>query len=396
MSRAGIRPQQFRGLEDLGRLPVTTRSDYFADSQLGLRNGTRVDRCHRVRTTGTTGTPLLVHMNHLEFLYRQFQVFRGMTSGIRLTFPFSIAAVGVNVLRARSATASPLERAGLVRVHKIPRTLSTEDQARRLAVRPAQIISGAPSSLELVAEAIRKLDLKLQEQPRVISPRGEMLRPEARALLEETFGCSVIDQYNCEEIGNMAWECPSEHGVFHINTDACVLEVVDDEGSPVPAGVEGAVVVTNLFNRTMPFIRYELGDRAILQETSSEGCACGHRGATLAALSGRYDDFIVLSSGERMSPRTMVGCIYRGAQRDERQPSYFIRRFRAIQEEPGAIRVLVVPTEDAPADLDARIRSECRNLESGLRVDVDRVKEIPIDLSGKTRVVQSNLTRRTS
>ena len=53
---------------------------------------------------------------------------------------------------------------------------------------------------------MQRLGLELPATPRVISPRGEMLRREARALLEETFGCRVVDQYNCEEIGNMAWD----------------------------------------------------------------------------------------------------------------------------------------------------------------------------------------------
>jgi len=392
IDRAGVPAHQVRGVGDLNRLPVTTRREYFADSRLGLRMGTRVDRCHRVRTTGTTGSPLVVYMNRLEFLYRQLQVFRGMRSGVRLTVPLTISSVGVNVPRAQAARSNPLERVGLARVRKIPRSLSSEEQARRLVDQPAQILTGAPSSLELVAEAMQRLDLRLPSPPSVVSPRGEMLRWEARALLAETFGCPVVDQYNCEEIGNIAWECPAETGVYHVNTDACVLETVDDEGAPVPAGVEGRVVVTNLFNRTMPFIRYDLGDRAVFRETPRDRCACGHRGPTLAALLGRLDDFILLSSGERVSPRTIVGCVYRGSQRDVAEPSYFVRRFRVIQDEPNAIRVLVVPAEDAPADLDARIRLECQALESGLRVDVERVGEIPGEPTDKARVVLSNLS----
>lgn len=127
------------------------------------------------------------------------------------------------------------------------------------------------------------------------------------------FGCRLAEICNCEEVGNVAWECPRTAGVMHVNSDACVLEIVDEDGRPARSGEGGRVIVTNLFNRTMPFIRYELGDRAAL--LPSKRCECGYDGPSMTLVAGRSGDFIRPPSGRRVSLRTIHSLIGAAVQR---------------------------------------------------------------------------------
>ena len=91
--------------------------------------------------------------------------------------------------------------------------------------------------------------------------RGEVLDEQTRSLLAKAFAGKIVDYYNAEEIGNVAYECPDDHEKMHVNTGSCILEILNDQGVSKGLGEEGRIVVTNLFNHTMPFIRYDLGDR---------------------------------------------------------------------------------------------------------------------------------------
>lgn len=394
LDRYGIEPQEIRSVEDLTALPIVGRTDLLSMplSDL-LRAGTSPESCLRARTSGTSGTPLIVHMRAFEAFYRRLLLFRAFAKHARLTFPFSVAAVGVNTVKLAANTARPSLLLGLTRVVPISRHLGLDEQAQRLLASSPQVISGPPSCLELVARRVRRLPRPHSFRPRLIAPRGEVLHDATRALLGEVFRCRVADFYSCEEIGNIAWECPSKTGVYHIQQAACWLETVDEEGEPVHPGSPGDVVLTNLFNRTMPFIRYRLGDRAILHPDSDTRCACGHRGPSLALLEGRADDFLVLPSGEQVSPRTIVGLVCASAQHESDPTAYYIRRFQVHQTSLDQVTVRIVPGRHAPVDLPMRISKAFLRFAKDWQVSVEVTDCIVQAASGKRQAISSLVDR---
>ncbi len=150
------------------------------------------------------------------------------------------------------------------------------------AFQPA-MLGGYPSNLELlIAEAEAG---RLNISPVIIMTGGEYLSPELRQKLAETFHCYVQTSYSCTEGGTVACECRAGH--FHINDDWLIVEPVDGEGNPVPDGVQSErIFLTNLYNYSQPFIRYEVTDRVIMHH---EPCACGKRSPWIE-LEGRSDD----------------------------------------------------------------------------------------------------------
>ena len=145
------------------------------------------------------------------------------------------------------------------------------------------MLGGYPSNLEqLIDEA--KED-RLHISPVIIMTGGEYLSDKLRKALSEVFHCYVQTSYSCTEGGTVACECKEKH--FHINDDWLIVEPVDKDGESVLDGVQSdRILLTNLYNYTQPYIRYEVTDRVIMHH---EPCPCGNS-APWIELEGRTDD----------------------------------------------------------------------------------------------------------
>jgi len=144
-----------------------------------------------------------------------------------------------------------------------------------------------PSFLELLTEEKRTGRLRIN--PIMIVCGGEKLREDVRREAQEVFGVKVYGNYSCTEAGNIGYECV--HQRLHINEDWLILEAVDEELNPVPPGVRSSsILITNLGNYSMPFIRYEVSDQIIFH---TEPCPCGKKSRTIT-VEGRSSDNIQL------------------------------------------------------------------------------------------------------
>src|SRR5206468_2721859 len=107
---------------------------------------------------------------------------------------------------------------------------------------------------------------------RQASVTGEPLTDGARRRIEQRFRVPLFDHYGTGECLFLSDGCPTDGGA-HVNADWAILEVVDQQGQPVPAGQAGArVLITNLANTIQPFIRYEIGDVVTM---GNRRCRCG-------------------------------------------------------------------------------------------------------------------------
>jgi putative adenylate-forming enzyme len=141
---------------------------------------------------------------------------------------------------------------------------------------------------------------RLRISPRKFASVAEPLTPDVRELARQTWGAAVLNSYGSTEAGVIAQECPWATGL-HVVEDLLLLEVVDRSNRPVPTGVAGEkVLVTNLFNRTLPLIRYELSD---LVTVADGPCPCGRPHLRLSSIEGRREDLLSLPArdGGRVS-----------------------------------------------------------------------------------------------
>jgi len=155
------------------------------------------------------------------------------------------------------------------------------------AFRP-EILGTYPSTASLLAE--RQLAGELRIAPRTIFTSGEVRTPEMEERIVEAWNRTPFNNYGVTELcPSSAVECDRHEGL-HLFEDQVLIEVVDDEHRPVPPGEPGSrLLVTNLFNRTQPLIRYELND---LVTVSPDPCSCGRPFPLLKSIEGRSDDVL--------------------------------------------------------------------------------------------------------
>lgn len=128
---------------------------------------------------------------------------------------------------------------------------------------------------------------RLRIHPAVIFTSSEVLTDETRRRVEEEWGEILFNEYAATESGGLAAEC-DHHTGLHLFEDLAIVEAVDEQYRPVPPGVYGdKLLITTLFNRTQPLIRYELSDSVRLAQTS---CPCGRPFTLIDGIQGRTED----------------------------------------------------------------------------------------------------------
>ncbi len=167
------------------------------------------------------------------------------------------------------------------------------------------MLGGYPTILELLID--EQENGRLNIHPVIIMTGGEYLSEDVRTRLSQAFNCYVQTSYSCTEGGSVAYECTEHH--FHVNDDWILVEPVDKDNRPVADGVQSdKILITNLYNYTQPFIRYEVTDRVVMHH---ENCPCGNASPWLT-LEGRTDDVVSFSeSGKeiRIAPLALYAAL---------------------------------------------------------------------------------------
>jgi len=385
----GVRADHVRSPEDLARLPIVSRVALLRSGHAGhLRLGAAPEKLIRRSTSGTSGEPLTIFMSGPEMLFRKITMLDSFRRVTKLQLPLRLVDVG-----AYKGGSDLVQRLGLVQIERLYRNTPIEEQAQRLSCLRPHIVEGRPSSLWALAREAGRQGLSLP-RPRVVITFGETLHHHVRQAVAGAFGCRLIDCYNCEEVGSVAWECPSGTGRMHLNPDTAVVEIVDDDGRPLGPGELGRVLLTNLYNVTMPFIRYEIMDRAALEPAGV--CACGFEGPSMRLIEGRDEDFFTLPDGRELTPREANDIIYSllPGQAIGNDLFRLIERFQVVQEAVDRVVVRVAPGPDYDPDLLRDVDASARRFHPDLRARVELVPSGELEPTSKYKDVVSHVPRR--
>ena len=242
-------------------------------------------------------------------------------------------------------------------------------------------LAGYPTVLSLLAEERRAGRLRIT--PALLWSGGEYLSTTVAGDIERTFNCPLINEYGASECMSIAFSC--QEGWLHVNADWVILEGVDADYQPVPAGEASATaLITNLANRVQPVIRYDLGDSVFAKP---DPCTCG---SPLPAIQveGRRDDVVSLRAPDghvvRLLPLALTTVI---------EDAVPVHHFQLVQSGEDQLR-LRLDIEDGPAK-QAAWRAASRALHAYLvsqslpntRVVLDPDHPAPDKRSGKLREV---------
>jgi phenylacetate-coenzyme A ligase PaaK-like adenylate-forming protein len=208
--------------------------------------------------------------------------------------------------------------------------------------------------LELLALEAQAGALRLSPELRQITNNSEVLTARAQDRIETAFGLHVLNNYATGECPFLTYGCPTNQGA-HINADWAILEVVDDDYQPVPAGTPGRrVLITNLANTLQPFIRYEIGD--VLTMANSP-CDCGSNLPRVEHIEGRTADTFWIHDGQRF--RTVIGSVFKNAFDYTRE----VREWQAVQTDRNQVTLRLEPLPGQSVDLERAQLALDRQLE---------------------------------
>jgi len=155
-------------------------------------------------------------------------------------------------------------------------------------------INGYTSSVVLFAKFLHKKDIVLATVCPTLKcciVTSEMLFDDDKMLLEKQFGVPIINEYGASELDLIAFQ--NQEDDWQVNSETLFVEILDEENNVLPNGKEGRIVITSLYNKAHPFIRYDIGDVGILDEKSTS------KKRILKKLIGRTNDIAVLPSGKK-------------------------------------------------------------------------------------------------
>ena len=155
-------------------------------------------------------------------------------------------------------------------------------------------LNGYTSSIVLFAKYLEQKNTILKDICPTLKAcfvTSEMLFESDKKLLEKQFDIPIINEYGASELDLIAFENPK--GEWQVNAETLFVEILDENDKVLPYGEEGRIVITSLFNKANPFIRYEIGDIGILDEKSTL------KKPILKKLIGRTNDIAILPSGKK-------------------------------------------------------------------------------------------------
>jgi phenylacetate-CoA ligase len=373
---AGIRPDDIKTLEDLRKVPFTTKSELKKYS-LGpmLANGVNLKKCRVVPTSGSTGTPLKVAYDEAADDFSRVVNLRSMMeNGLRFRDKW------VNIGDARTA-GNPrwFQKFGFFNLITLNLFSEIKEQIDTLIHLKPDVIIGYPSQLNLISWYVRKYSIK-QIQPRIIFSTAELLNDKTREFINSVFNLQVVDLFGCIEVNRTAWEC-CEHKGYHLDIDAVATEFIRD-GNPVSKGDSGELVYTSLYNYAMPLIRYKIGDIGV---ESDETCPCGRGLPLMKGIEGRKDDVICLPSGRDISPITLALVM---------KHSENIIEYQIIQDTFDRISLYLVISEGFTDRDIEKLRSNIQMaLNNEVSVEIKIQDKIKTGSNGKIRSVISMIKR---
>ncbi|MCK5213225.1 MAG: phenylacetate--CoA ligase family protein, partial [Dehalococcoidia bacterium] len=373
--------------EDLRNFPTLTKD--LVRSNFDDLVSTRFPREQLRRTTtgGSTGTPLVFYGTRDDQSSHGFA--RGMRALEYAGFTLGERRILVRIARQHDSArervlhnlSRPFERLIEIDSRNIS-TSSLPDIVRLLQQPKLRLLGGYPSAVSFIASWIRETGARARALDAVVTG-GEQLFEHQRDVIRHVFGTEPYSKYACHEFFDVAMECP-EHSGMHIHAEDLIVEVVDDDGTPLPPGQTGRILITNLHNFGMPFIRYELGDSGSFV---AGDCPCGRALPRLATVVGRRFDFIYTPSGRRIAGSGL------GSNRLALMP---VRQFQFVQEDLDLLIVYVVPRADVTTEDLGSMRTRIPPLlneivGNDMTVRVEYVDRIELTAAGKHLLVISKI-----
>jgi len=335
--REGITPEKIRTIEDVRRLPFTTKSDLREHYPLGFVTVPReeIKRIHG--SSGTTGKPTFVaytakDLETWSHLCARFLVAGGLRPGhlVQIAFGYGLFTGGFGLhygVERVGAAVLPAASGNTRRQIMLMQDLKTD------------VLICTPSYALTIADTARSLGIDPASLPlKYAHFGGEPWTEDMRAEIEKELGLYAFNNYGLSEVvgPGVSGECAARCGM-HCQEDHFIVECLDcDTLEPVEDGEYGELVITTLTREAMPLLRYRTRDIAYLDRSP---CRCGRTTVRMSRVAGRSDDMLIIR-GVNVFPSQIEEALLRVK---EAAPHYQI-----VVERPGRLDQMTVRVEVRP------------------------------------------------
>ncbi|KKU52785.1 MAG: hypothetical protein UX72_C0002G0016 [Parcubacteria group bacterium GW2011_GWA2_47_10] len=395
LDKKGVHPDDVRSFDDIQKLPIINKGLMRKVPVSELVNKTLPLWAYNwTETSGSTGEPFRFPTSRPFYFYKHFGCPK------RIARYYRLLSVGAIHTRTRTADVyvdrfllwrgfsfghiSRKFRFADIRTVNRPRGrhflhVPVSDVREhptavieKLTKFQPDVVSGRVTTLIELAQRMNEFGTAPLNIPFITSV-GEMTTEAQKNYLAKAFGAEVYDRYGLEELGDVAIEC-REHNGMHIHEESDIVEIVDDRDSPVSPGAPGRVVVTNLCNYSVPFIRYDTGDRGKILPGK---CPCGIPARRLI-IYGRLGAFLEVGGKKYQFPEfaAIVASF-----------SDIILRSQVVKLPDNTIELRIIPARKV-SEKDIQLITETFKKQLSLTPRIILVEKIPFNASGKTQFLR--------
>ena len=380
---AGVNPREIKGIKDLKKLPLMTKKDLSGkNAEILLPLGSNIKKYSMLKTSGSSDQPVTLYRDP----YTTFRTFIGFLRILRehninwrKTRMVIIVDLSPDSVEDTyfSSTALPSLNAFFSMNHI--KVFHVGVEPRKLlesitAFNPG-FIGGYPGILKMLAILKRKGKGKGIEL-RCMATSGALLDEYTREYIENAFNTKLFDMYGTTECSPMAFQC--KKGNYHINSDFVHMDFIDPREKETISEDSGNIVITKLFGRGTPFVKYTgISDFVV---RSDRKCDCGLHTPLIKKIEGRRVDSIILPTGEIITPLSITGILHTAIHRFHTDK---IQQFQIIQHSMKELDVLIVIDEQlrkvGPTvnELFEEIRREyMKKIGNGIKINVREVDKI--------------------
>ncbi|WP_299332721.1 phenylacetate--CoA ligase family protein [uncultured Psychroserpens sp.] len=367
-------------------VPVMTKRDLQKPLEERLSDGFTTKRVYVNKTSGSSGDP---------FVFAKDKFCHALTWAV-IQNRFGWYGLDFNTSKQARFYGIPLDKKGYYK-ERVKDSLSNrhrfsvfdlsdaafEKLLKKFKSTAFDYINGYTSPIVQFAKFLNRKEMNLK----TICPTlkacvvtSEMLFEDDKVLMEEQFSVPVINEYGASELDLIAFQNPNSD--WQVNSETLYVEILDDNDNVLPYGEEGRVVITSLYNKAHPFIRYDIGDIGVLSEQSTLKLPI------LKTLIGRTNDIAILPSGKKAAGLTFY-YITKSIIEDDGN----VKEFIIEQLDKHLFNIKYVSTFVLSEEKTNIITEEMeRYLENGLTITFERHEELERSVSGKLKQFTSFVT----
>jgi phenylacetate-CoA ligase len=375
LNSLNLKPADFQKVEDLKKLPILTKEGIrtnFPDliSDKSREKGTFM----RASSSGSTGEPLQYFLSKDAY---SFNIAAGLRAWSWMGYKLGDKYIKISQ-NQRSSKEKKLQDKLMNNEYLFLKDIDDEslkEAIQIIANNNPKIIRCYPDPLEFLAEIILENNVKMNLK--AIATTGNVLHKSAREKIEKAFSAKIYDGYSCE--GSAPFFQCENHEFYHAAVEYAFSEFVDVVETE--SGVfQGRHIVTNLWNFTTPFIRYDSQD---ILEWEEKDCSCGRKLLNVRRIIGRDNDVLITPKGKRLIVHIFT--IYFSKVEE-------VKQFQIVQNSENSIVINLIVKDSFNDETKANILNYWSEIidDEAVKIDIVLKDEIKASASGKRRFIIKN------